>query len=74
MLQNILELQGVEKLDAKQRKNIKGGMLSQGRGCNNNGDPICCGTANWQCGTSPSEGGRHFNNNYFNGNPVCDCF
>ncbi len=76
MLQNILKLQGVQELNSKQRKNIKGGMLVVGVGgsCSNNGDAICCGTAQWQCGTGPSEGGIHFNNNYFNGNPVCDCF
>ncbi|MBW1298852.1 hypothetical protein [Aquimarina litoralis] len=73
MLKNILELQGVEKLDAKQRKNIKGGMLGIGQACPSNGDAICCGTANWQCGTGPSGGGI-FEGIYFNGNPVCACF
>ncbi|WP_378183675.1 hypothetical protein [Aquimarina sp. SS2-1] len=73
MLQNILELQGAQKLNNNQKRSINGGMLSAGSGCNNNGDAICCGTASWQCGTTQSEGGT-FEGRYFNGNPVCVCF
>lgn len=71
MLENILKLSGTKAIEKTTQKNIQGGMLQIGPSCYG-GDAICCGTANWQCGTGSSAGGIH--GGYFQGTPICNCF
>ena len=70
MLKNILNLDGSKIINKSAQKDVKGGGLGIGPSCAV-GDPICCGTAQWQCGVGPSSGGFH--EGYFNGNPLCFC-
>ncbi|EZH73142.1 hypothetical protein ATO12_19235 [Aquimarina atlantica] len=72
MLKNIVNLDGSKIIKKSEQKSVIGGGLTIGPACSG-GDPICCGTAQWQCGTGPSAGGIH-RGGYFNGNPVCNCF
>ncbi len=74
MLKNILNLEGTQVIEKSVQKNVIGGFgLILQPSCYPQGDPICCGTAQWQCGVGPSAGGKH-KGGYFQGNPVCDCF
>lgn len=49
-------------LSKSEQKSVTGGARCGG------GDGICCGNANWQCGTGLHAGGL-----YNPGNGTCDC-
>lgn len=72
MLKKILNLQGVEELSKTQKESVKGSLRLELKPSCYGGDSICCGTANWQCGTGPSAGGTF--GGYFNGTPICNCY
>ncbi len=62
-MKNLLRLG--QTLSQVEQKEVNGGG-KKNRACYPGTDSMCCGTANWQCGTGPSCGG------YWNGN-VCNC-
>ncbi|MBQ0735982.1 hypothetical protein [Aquimarina celericrescens] len=71
MLKNILKLEGSLIIEKSAQKKVTGGGPVLGPTCAL-GDPICCGTAQWQCGVGPSSGGHH--EGYYQGNPLCFCY
>lgn len=56
MKKSILKLKGAQELSKLKQKNIEGGIWELIR-CYPSSDPICCGTAQWQCGVGPHSGG-----------------
>lgn len=58
MKKSILKLSGAQELSKGEQKSIEGAIRELIR-CYHSSDPICCGTAQWQCGVGPHSGGLY---------------